>query len=141
MRLSAEEGRGRLTSARVARLASVRPDGAPHLVPVTFVVLDDVVSIAVDHKPKSTTALQRLANIAAEPRVALLADEFAEDWARLWWVRADAEAVVVDQLPELSIAALQAKYAQYVEQPPKGTGVLARVRSYTGWAARDARPA
>src|SRR3712207_8024736 len=47
-------------------------------------------------RSKRHTALRRLANIAHEPRVALLADHYAEDWSALWWVRADGTARVVE---------------------------------------------
>ena len=47
---------------------------------------------AVDHKPKRSRALQRLENIAANPAVSLLVDDYAEDWSKLWWVRADGTA-------------------------------------------------
>ena len=60
--------RRRLAGARVARLASAAADGTPHVVPCTFALLGDATIVsAVDHKPKRTTALRRLANIAREP--------------------------------------------------------------------------
>jgi len=94
VRLSA--ARDLFTGASVARLATVRPDGRPHLVPIVFAVAGDVIVTAVDEvKPKRTRALARLANIAAEPRVSVLADHYDEDWTRLWWVRADGTATVV----------------------------------------------
>jgi len=124
----------------VARLATVRPDGAPHLVPVTFAVLGDVVATAVDHKPKRTRDLQRLANVAAEPRVSLLADHYDDDWERLWWVRADGAAAVVDVDVDVSAAApaieaLVARYPAYRDRPPEGPVILVTVERWTGWAA------
>ena len=86
--------RAAFASCRVVRLATVRPDGAPHLVPICFALEGDTLYSAVDHKPKASTALQRLANIAANPRVSLLADRYDEDWSLLWWVRADGTAHV-----------------------------------------------
>ena len=83
------EARGRFAAARVARLATADATGQPHLVPVTFAVAGDMVYTAVDAKPKRTTALRRLANVAANPRVSLLVDHYDDDWSRLWWVRAD----------------------------------------------------
>src|SRR5215210_939155 len=94
-----------------ARLATAGRDGRPHVVPCTFAVLGDATIVsAVDHKPKRTTALRRLANIAANPRVAVLADHYADDWTKLWWARADGTAHVVapDAEPELRAAALDA---------------------------------
>ncbi len=129
--------------ARVARLATVRPDGAPHLVPVTTAVVDGTIVFAVDHKPKRSAALARLANIAAEPRVAFLADGYDEDWAALWWVRADAAALVLDDGShrDAAIAALVAKYPQYQAVPPTGVVVAAMVKRWRGWSASPARPA
>ena len=78
---------GRLfAAAPVARLATVGPDGCPHLVPVVFAVDGDVVYTAVDGKPKVSLRLRRLANIAARPQVSLLVDHYDDDWSRLWWV-------------------------------------------------------
>ena len=92
--------RRRFADARVARLGTVRTDGTPHLVPVTFAVDDDVIYTAVDAKPKRTTRLQRLQNLAAQPRCTLLVDHYEDDWSGLWWVRADGDAAVVDRPPD-----------------------------------------
>jgi PPOX class probable F420-dependent enzyme len=81
------EARLLLGSVRVARLATVRPDGAPHLVPICFALDGDTLVTAIDAKPKRPGTLARLRNIAWEPRVAVLADGWDEDWTRLWWVR------------------------------------------------------
>lgn len=87
------EARARLAGARIAYLATAGADGAPHVVPCTFALLGDATIVsAVDHKPKRTAALRRLANVAANPRVAILADHYAEAWDALWWVRADGMA-------------------------------------------------
>src|SRR5947207_9112063 len=92
LHLEPGEARRRFAAAVVARLATVTPDGRPHIVPVTFAVDGDVIYSAVDAKPKTTTRLARLRNIAAEPRVAVLADHYQADWDRLWWARADGAA-------------------------------------------------
>jgi len=130
--------RERFAAARVARLATVRPDGAPHLVPVTFALLGGVVWTAVDEKPKSTRALQRLTNIATHPTVSLLVDQYDEDWSALWWVRADgiARVVDVDSSNEVrtALAALVAKYPQYANPPP-GPLVRIEVARWRKWAA------
>ncbi|WP_409330150.1 TIGR03668 family PPOX class F420-dependent oxidoreductase [Trujillonella humicola] len=131
------EARERFAACPVARLATVRPDGAPHLVPVTFAVAGDRVYSAVDAKPKRSPRLQRLANLRAEPRCALLADHYAEDWARLWWVRADGTAEVVDP-PDPAhpgLAALAARYPQYRAQPPSGPLLVVTVDRWSGWSS------
>ncbi len=83
------EARRRFASARVARLATADAGGRPHIVPIVFAVEGDIIYSAVDHKPKRTTALRRLANMAENPFVALLVDYYDDDWSRLWWARAD----------------------------------------------------
>ena len=90
--------RALFAAARVARLATVTPDGSPHVVPIVFAVDGDTIYTAVDGKPKRSRQLQRLANIAAHPRVTVLADRYDEDWSQLWWVRADG--VTVDRWTE-----------------------------------------
>jgi len=130
------EARARFTAARVARLATVRAGGAPHLVPVVFAVQDSTVLLVVDEKPKRTKELQRLANVRAEPRVSLLADHYEDAWGSLWWVRADGRARVVEDGPERdrAVALLQAKYPQYAASPPTGPAVVVDVESWRWWS-------
>ncbi|MEY7972962.1 TIGR03668 family PPOX class F420-dependent oxidoreductase [Saccharomonospora xinjiangensis] len=124
------------TSARLARLATAGADGVPHLVPVTFALDGGDVVWAVDAKPKTTTALRRLRNIAAQPNVCLLVDHYDEDWSMLWWVRADGNASVAGAGQDApAVAALVAKYGQYARTPPEGPVVRVRVRTWRGWSA------
>lgn len=129
--------RERVAHARVAHLATVRPDGSPHVVAVTFALDGDTVVTAVDDKPKSTPALKRLRNIDVHPAATLLVDHYEEDWSRLWWVRLDGTAVVVRDEPRRSatITPLVAKYVHYRESPPAGPVIVLTVRSVTTWQA------
>jgi PPOX class probable F420-dependent enzyme len=125
--------------ARVARLATADGDGVPHAVPVTFAVIDGRVVIVVDGKPKSTTRLKRLANITANPGVALVVDHYDEDWSTLWWVRVDGRATIETAGPayEAGVAALRAKYAQYREGvATDGPLIVIEPQRVTGWSAR-----
>ncbi|GAA4164619.1 TIGR03668 family PPOX class F420-dependent oxidoreductase [Gryllotalpicola daejeonensis] len=137
MQLSEAEARGRLAAARVARLATVGGDGAPHLVPITFALEGDLIYTAVDHKPKSTRDLRRLRNIAQNPQVALLADEYSDEWDALWWVRADGRARVITDAAAMRhpIDSLVARYSQYRARRPEGPVVVIRVERWTGWSA------
>lgn len=132
-----DDARGRFAAAPVARLATVYPDGRPHLVPVTFACRGDTVHTAVDAKPKTTTRLRRLANIAVNPAVSLLVDHYAEDWDDLWWVRADGQARVAQAGPALAetVRLLQTKYPQYLQHPPGGPAIVIRVTRWRGWSA------
>ncbi|SCF15422.1 PPOX class probable F420-dependent enzyme, Rv0121 family [Micromonospora viridifaciens] len=135
--MPADELRHRVGSARVARLATVGADGRPHLVPVCFVLLGDVVYHAVDEKPKRHRRLRRLANIRATGRACLLIDEYDDDWSRLWWVRLDGRGWLVEDRAEEAAAraALVDKYPQYAERPPAGPVVAMRVTGWSSWSA------
>lgn len=134
--------RERLGRARVGRLATADAAGQPHLVPFCFALTGNRIVSVVDAKPKRTPQLRRLANIRAQPRVSVLVDEYDEDWTRLWWVRADGSARVVDSGParEEAMAALATKYPQYEEQPPAGPVVEITVDRWQGWAASATSP-
>ena len=136
MRLTSAEARQRLAGARVARLATVSAEGQPHLVPVTFAVDGDSIYIAIDHKPKTTTRLKRLANITANPQVTLLADHYDDDWTQLWWSRADGHATVLSpgRATEAPVARLAARYSQYQDTPPTGPVIAITVTTWTGWS-------
>jgi len=125
-----------LASARVARLATVRPDDRPHLVPVTFTSPEPgLIVTAVDHKPKRNTNLQRLRNIQAHPAVNLLVDHYDEDWTALWWLRIDATARVVLEEPDRTNLAgtLVGKYDQYRTRPPTGPVIAMNIDAITSW--------
>jgi PPOX class probable F420-dependent enzyme len=132
-----ESCRARLASGRVGHLATVRPDGRPHVVVCCFALDGDRLWTAVDAKPKATTRLQRLANVRAHPWASLLVDHYEEDWDRLWWVRVDGAAAVLEEGAERerAVAALVAKYAQYASAPPEGPVVALAVERWRGWAA------
>ncbi|WP_410657692.1 TIGR03668 family PPOX class F420-dependent oxidoreductase [Amycolatopsis sp. lyj-112] len=137
MRLTAAETRARFEGERIARLATTGSDGVPHLVPVTFVLEGDSVVFAIDHKPKSTTALRRLKNIAENPVVGFLTDHYDEDWSQLWWARADGVARVLTDPAEQALPArlLREKYPQYEAMPAPHAIVSTLVHSWRGWRA------
>ncbi|MEV0953216.1 TIGR03668 family PPOX class F420-dependent oxidoreductase [Promicromonospora sp. NPDC050249] len=155
MRLDLEACRSRFAAARHAYLATADTDGVPHLVPVTFALLStphgatgdarseagpeaatvDELVVAVDHKPKTTRDLKRLRNLAENPRVAFLVDRYDDDWARLWWVRADGTATVEHEGEPRAAAldALAARYPQYRENRPDGPLIRVWVTRWSGW--------
>lgn len=129
--------RARFTESPVARLGTVTPGGAPHLVPVVFAVAADrdVVYTAVDAKPKTTRRLRRLANIDANPRVSLLVDRYSDDWTQLWWVRADGVATIHDDGQALATGRqlLRAKYPQYQSVSLDGPVIAVAVQHWSSW--------
>jgi PPOX class probable F420-dependent enzyme len=136
MKLTEEDARTRLADARVARLATTGTDGQPYLVPITFVVDGDLIYTAVDHKPKTTLRLRRLRNIRENPQVALLVDQYVEDWDALWWVRVDGWASVVEdeRAAEHPLDMLAERYEQYRDHRPAGPVIVIQADRWTGWS-------
>jgi PPOX class probable F420-dependent enzyme len=140
-----DEAVRRLTEAKVGRIATVRPDGSPHVVPFVFAVIDagDALRLywCVDDKPKRSRALQRLVNIRVHPEVELEVDRYDDDWTELWWVRASGVAREVTSADERAraLTALVAKYPAYADHPPSGPVIAILVERVTGWAASDPR--
>jgi PPOX class probable F420-dependent enzyme len=119
--------------APVARLATVDPQGRPHVVPICFAIEGDTLYTAVDEKPKRTRDLQRLRNIEANPRVEVVIDHYEDDWSRLWWVRLRGTARIVDDPRALVL--LAAKYPQYRERPPAGPVIAVAIEERAEWTA------
>ena len=139
--MTPDEARDRLATARVAHLATADANGTPHVVPITFALDGDEIVTAVDRKPKRSTALRRLANLAANPRVAVLVDAYDEDWSRLWWARADGTAEVLHDPASLRRATelLRRRYPQYAEVPIDGPVIRIRVEKWSGWESATDR--
>ena len=111
----------KLKKARVARLATLDDRNRPHIVPICFVYDGKLFYTAVDRKPKRVTPerLTRLRNIRAVSRIALLIDEYDDDWTRLWYVLIRGKAKLIPKSAHRehasAIRKLKAKYAQYAQ--------------------------
>jgi PPOX class probable F420-dependent enzyme len=139
--LTAAEARARFAAARVARLATADAGGRPHLVPIAFAVTGDTIYSAVDAKPKRTRALRRLANVRENPAVSLLVDHWDEDdWAALWWARADGRARVLDPDDPEARRAVDLLSERYPAQRGAGEVLVVEVECWSGWAAALGRP-
>jgi PPOX class probable F420-dependent enzyme len=122
----------------VARLATAAPKGQIDLVPITFALAGTTVVTAVDHKAKQTRRLQRLANIARDPRVTVLVDHYDDDWSTLWWARLKGLAAVVTEGPRFAdaIELLVAKYPRhYSPHPPQGPVIIIDITDVYTWRA------
>lgn len=153
--IDAAAARERFAAARVARLATADGDGRPHVVPIVFAVAracdrggdrdghgdGDVIYSAVDAKPKRSMALRRLANVAANPAVSVLADHYEEDWSALWWVRADGRGRLLDPDGDAPREAAEARTAigllaaRYPQQRATGAVLAVDVVRWSGWSA------
>lgn len=111
--------RAKIQQARVARLATVDRKYRPHVVPICFVYTGGVFYTALDRKPKRVPVkdLARLRHIRTIPKVALVLDEYHEDWGRLWYVLVRGKARLVPESAHQertkAIRHLRAKYRQY----------------------------
>ncbi len=131
--------RRHVAEARAGRLATLNPDGTPHLVPIVFVLAGDTLYSAVDAKPKRSRTLRRIENARLRPDVSVLVDQYEEEWSRLWWIRLEGQARVLDEGEEAAkaLGLLTEKYDQYRSQPP-GLPVLAiDICAWRSWAATD----
>jgi len=129
----------------VARLATSGKHGAIHLVPIVYVRIAGLLWSPVDGKPKSGTELLRVRNIRNNDRVTVLLDEYSADWSKLWWIRLEGRAEII-QLPAENktvadaVAALKQKYPQYrtvpvLREPP--TFITIRPVRVSSWCAGD----
>ena len=95
--------------ARVCRIASGRPGGEPHVIPVCP-VFDGDSTVYVDIGGRYTTAEA----LRDDPRIAVLIDEYDDNWARLKGVllRCRAEEATGEEL-ERAWAMIREKFPQY----------------------------
>lgn len=138
-RLTPEQRRF-LAGARVAHLATADGQGQPTALPVCYALVGDDIFIALDEKPKRSAPhrLRRVRDIVANPRVALVVDEYQEDWSRLRWVllRGSAEVVEGGQEHARAVEQLRAKYPQYRAMALEGRPLLRmRVAECRSWRA------
>jgi PPOX class probable F420-dependent enzyme len=118
----------------VATLATINPDGSPHIIPIVYAIVGDRLVTAVDQKPKRDPNLARLRNIRADPRVSVLAHHYAEGWHHLWWVRVEGHANVVSEDAE-AVAALKARYSQYSQYEVTGPVISVAIERIRVWMA------
>ena len=114
---------------RVARLATVDGAGCPLVLPICYTVAEETVYSPIDAKPKRVAVqrLKRLRNIQENPHVALVIDDYAEDWAQLAHVilHGRAEIITGGSPFERAVAALRIKYSQYQQMPIEENPMIA----------------
>lgn len=111
-----------IAAARVCRIATVRANGEPHVIPVCP-VFDGDRTVYVDLGERSVTAVA----LGAEPRIAVLIDEYDDDWAKLRKVllRCTAERISGAER-DAAWAGIRGKFPQYVsvDWKPRSTMAL-----------------
>jgi PPOX class probable F420-dependent enzyme len=103
-----------IRSQRVARLATVGPNGIPHNVPVCPLAASGRIYFA------SGKNARKVRNLRRNPHVALAFDHYAENWQRLAGVMVVGKCAVVDQGAAFRRIrqAIYRKYRQYARVTP-----------------------
>lgn len=87
-------------------------------------------------KPKRSTDLQRVRNLNAEPRCALLVDHYSDDWDELWWVRVTGTAMPCPPNEFAGATALlAARHPQYSGEGSVVSVYVITALRVTGWSA------
>jgi PPOX class probable F420-dependent enzyme len=121
-----------VADARRAVLATLDAEGRPHMVPVTFAVVEDAVVTAIDQKPKSTRRPARLRNVERNPLASVLFDRYEDDWRHLAWVLARGPARV--EPPGAHLDGLIERYEQYRDDPPRGEVLIIEPDDIMWWS-------
>jgi PPOX class probable F420-dependent enzyme len=131
----------------VARLATSGTRGRPGALPIVFAWVRGYLWTPIDGKPKRAGELARVRRVTENPHVELLIDEYDADWSKLWWLRIEGDARVVEppapeRDPDVApvLAALRKKYPQYgsvpvLRDPP--TLLAIRPTRMRSWCASD----
>ena len=103
----------------VARLATAGNDKEPHLIPFCYAYDGVHFYFVVDQKPKRQTGkpLKRIQNMLENPQVALVIDDYSDDWSQLAYVMVRGTSALVEDEAEYdrSLALLRERYPQYRE--------------------------
>jgi len=99
-----------LEHAQILQVASIGPDGRPHLVPMWFVRDDEGVLAFTTYG-----AAQKVKNLERDPRITVLA-ETGEAYNELRGISIDGEAEIVRD-PQVTARVLQLVGARYGGQP------------------------
>ncbi len=103
---------------RVARLATADADGQPAVIPICYAFDGESIFTPVDEKPKKVAPrqLKRVRNILSNPRVAVVVDDYSENWSNLVYVLISGLAQIIEPGAHehaRAVELLRAKYEQY----------------------------
>jgi PPOX class probable F420-dependent enzyme len=129
---------------RVARLATSGAGLHPLVIPICYVFDGGHIYTPIDEKPKSVAAgsLKRVRNIEANPHVALVIDDYSEDWSKLIYVLISGTAeIILPGEPRFqharAVGLLREKYPQYrlmaIQERPM---IKITPASFKRWSAR-----
>jgi PPOX class probable F420-dependent enzyme len=111
-----------ICGARVARLATVDSENCkPYLVPVVFIYDGNNFYIPIDEKAKRSKPenLKRVKNIHTNPNVALLIDEYNEDWKKIWFIMIHGNASLINNIESKQNRLIQRVHRLLYEKYPQ----------------------
>ena len=126
---------------RVARLATSDDDGKPSVIPICYAFDGESIYTPIDEKPKRVEpgSLRRVRNIQGNPNVAIVVDDYSDDWSKLVYVLISGSAEIMmagDLEHSNAVKLLRDKYRQYhsmkLEERPIIKVTPARI---TRWAS------
>jgi PPOX class probable F420-dependent enzyme len=128
---------------RVARLATAGIDQQPSVIPICYAFDGERIYTPIDEKPKNVEArrLKRVRNIEANPRVALVIDDYEDDWSKLAYVLISGAAQIISPSADTTehthaVGLLREKYPQYrsmkIDERPIIRIIPARITRWAG---------
>lgn len=130
-----EAVRAFIAAAHVCRMATVDSSGEPHVVPLCP-AFDGERTLYVDVGHSSANAR----NVAANPTVEVVVDEYDDNWALLKGVLLHCQAeVAAKEEQDAAWELMKKQYPQHKEfdWEPRLTLAL-RIRSWTSWGVEEA---
>jgi PPOX class probable F420-dependent enzyme len=98
-------------------MATTDAAGHPHVIPIVFAVDEEKLYTPLDRKPKRVAPgqLKRVRNLLKNPQVAVVVDEYSENWDRLAWVLLSGTGTIHESGPAhaAGVRLLENKYPQY----------------------------
>ncbi len=115
---------------RVARLATSDKEGNPHVIPVCYAFDGQRFYTPLDEKPKrvAESKLRRVRNIETRPEVALVIDQYDDNWSRLGYVLVQGQAELLQPTSpshSQALSLLRERYSQYSSMALEKYAVIA----------------
>jgi PPOX class probable F420-dependent enzyme len=117
---------------RHAHLATADGEGRPHVIPICYAHRGSSIYFAIDQKPKRLPPgrLRRLRNLRANPRAAVVIDDYSENWDRLSYLLIEGRARILwrGSRRREALGLLRSKYPQY-RRMPLGRSPVVEIRA------------
>lgn len=126
-----------LDDARVGHLGLLDASSQPRVLPVTYAICQGAAWTVIDNKPKRAPhPPARVRWLREYPLAAMTIDRYTDDWSELQWVQLLGEMTVLDGQPTgPGMTSLEARYPQYIADPPPGPLLRLVITRAVWWRA------